>query len=146
MSDQILSVSRVIPAPAAAIFEVLADPSRHAEIDGSGSVRKARLTDPVRLEMGSRFGMEMHVGVPYRITNMVVEFEEGRLIAWRHFGRHRWRYELEPVEGGTLVTESFDWSTSPVGKMLELLRYPERHEHNMEKTLERLEAVVTSDS
>ncbi|MCP5025356.1 MAG: dimethyladenosine transferase [Actinomycetia bacterium] len=146
MSDQIVSVSRVIAAPANQIFDVLADPARHAEIDGSDSVRKARLTDPVRLRMGSRFGMDMHIGVPYRITNVVVEFEEGRLIAWRHFGRHRWRYELEPVQAGTRVTESFDWSTSPVGKILELLHYPERHGPHMETTLERLEAVVTSGS
>ncbi len=33
------SVERVIPAPAEKIFDLLADPSRHREIDGSGSVR-----------------------------------------------------------------------------------------------------------
>jgi hypothetical protein len=146
MTDQIVSRSRVIDAPASKIFGVLADPARHAEIDGSGSVRQARLTDPQRLELGSRFGMDMRIGVPYRITNVVVEFDEDRLIAWRHFGRHRWRYELEPVEGGTKVTESFDWSTSPIGWVLELMGYPDKHGPNIETTLERLEAVVTNES
>ncbi|MCP3913051.1 MAG: dimethyladenosine transferase [Actinomycetia bacterium] len=144
MSDKTVSRTRVIAAPANEIFNILADPTRHPEIDGSGSVRKARLTDPERLELGSRFGMDMHIGVPYRITNTVVEYEQDRLIAWRHFGRHRWRYELEPVDGGTRVIESFDWSTSPIGKLLELARYPQRHGPHIEETLERLEAAVTS--
>ncbi len=144
MSDKTVSRARVIAAPANEIFNILADPTRHPEIDGSGSVRKARLTDPERLELGSRFGMDMHIGVPYRITNTVVEYEQDRLIAWRHFGRHRWRYELEPVDGGTRVIEAFDWSTSPIGKLLELARYPQRHGPHIEETLERLEAAVTS--
>ncbi|MCP3856002.1 MAG: dimethyladenosine transferase [Actinomycetia bacterium] len=144
MSEKTVSRTRVIAAPANEIFNILADPTRHPEIDGSGSVRKARLTDPERLELGSRFGMDMHIGVPYRITNTVVEYEQDRLIAWRHFGRHRWRYELEPVDGGTRVIESFDWSTSPIGKLLELARYPQRHGPHIEETLERLEAAVTS--
>ena len=52
------------------------------------------------------------MGVPYLTKNTVVEYDEDRLIAWRHLGKHRWRYELEPVEGGTKVTETFDWSTA----------------------------------
>ena len=31
----------------------------------------------------------------------VVEFEEDRRIAWRHYGHHIWRYTLEPTDGGT---------------------------------------------
>ena len=54
-------------------------------------------------------------GCPYRTDNTVVEFEEGRLIAWCHFNRHRWRYELEPLgDGSTLVTETFDGRTALV--------------------------------
>jgi hypothetical protein len=71
-----------------------------------------RGADPEPLRLGTKFGMNMKIGVPYLITNTVVEYEQDRLIAWRHWGRHRWRYELEPVEGGTEVTESFDWSTA----------------------------------
>ena len=40
--------------------------------------------------------MDMKKGAPYKIKNKVVEFEPDRLIAWRHVGLHRWRYELEP--------------------------------------------------
>ena len=74
----------------------------------------------------------------------MVEYEENRLIAWQHFGKHRWRYELEPVEGGTEVTETFDWSTSTSPKALELAGYPERHLGNIERSLERLEEMATA--
>lgn len=140
--SRVVSVSREIAAPPDAIFDLLADPSRHADFDGSGTVQSAR-GESTRLELGSKFGMDMKMGVPYRITNEVVEFEENRRIAWRHFGGHRWRYELEPTDTGTLVTESFDWSTARVPKFIELMKYPTKHVPNMEKTLERLEAAVT---
>jgi uncharacterized protein YndB with AHSA1/START domain len=140
--DQIVSVSRVIDAPAERIFDVLADPSQHPALDGSGTVRRYR-GEPQRLKLGSRFGMGMHYVVPYRIKNTVVEFEDGRLIAWRHFGGHRWRFELQPDEdGATRVTESFDWSTAVSPKFIELAGYPRRHVPNMEATLQRLAAEV----
>lgn len=138
-----VSVSRVIPAPPERIFAVLTDPARHAEIDGSGSVQASRWSSDDRLVLGTKFGMAMRIGLPYRITNEVVEYEPDRRIAWRHFGGHRWRYELEPVEGGTRVTETFDWSTARVPVFIELARYPKRHVPSMERTLERLEGVVT---
>ncbi len=74
----------------------------------------------------------------------MVEFEENRLIAWAHFGGHRWRYELEPIDEGTRVTETFDWSTAKAPKFIELMGYPKKHPANMEKTLERLESHVTA--
>ena len=99
--------------------------------------------DPEPLVLGSKFGMNMRIGLPYRIQNEVVEYEKDRLIAWQHFGRHRWRYEFEPVDGGTKVTETFDWSTSRSPRFIELMGYPKKHPANMDKTLERLEAVAT---
>ena len=97
MSERVVSVSRVIKASPEAIFDVLADPARHAEIDGSGMVQKLH-GESNRLALGSKFGMDMKMGIlPYRMTNTVVEFEPDRLIAWQHFFHHRWRYELEPV-------------------------------------------------
>jgi uncharacterized protein YndB with AHSA1/START domain len=146
VSDRVVSVSRVIPAPPEKIFAVLADASTHPLIDGSGTVRETRDAAPEPLRLGTRFGMRMKLGVPYLITNTVVEYEQDRLIAWRHWGRHRWRYELEPVEGGTRVTESFDWSTALVPKFIELVGYPTRHPPAMERTLERLERLVTTGS
>lgn len=144
MSDkQKVSVSRTIAASPEAIFDVLADPSQHHLIDGSSTVQ-ASTSGPERLQLGSKFGMKMKFqGVPYRMTSTVKEFEENRLIAWAHFGKHRWRYELEPTDGGTIVTESFDWSTAASAKFIELGGYPKRHVANLTATLERLDQHVT---
>jgi uncharacterized protein YndB with AHSA1/START domain len=146
VSSRVVSVSRVIPAPPEQIFAVLADASMHPLIDGSGTVRDVRGEDPEPLRLGSKFGMNMKMGVPYLITNTVVEYEQDRLIAWRHWGRHRWRYELEPVDGGTKVTESFDWSTALVPKAIEMAGYPAKHPPAMERTLERLAQVVSGEA
>ncbi|MDL5157573.1 SRPBCC family protein [Actinomycetospora termitidis] len=145
MSDRQVSRSIVVDAPPSAVFEVLADPRRHGEFDGSGTVRSA-IRGPERLSLGDTFGMSMRIGVPYTISNTVVEFEEGRRIAWRHVGHHRWRYELEPVDGGTQVTETFDWSDSRAPLVLELLRYPAVNTRAIEKTLPRLKAYLEGRS
>src|ERR1700712_5590888 len=105
------TVERFIPAPPEAIFDLLADPARHREIDGSGALRDAKAGSQ-RLTLGSRFGMAMKVGIPYSMVSTVVEFEENRRIAWQtrgptplgRFAAGRiWRYEIEPADGGSLV-------------------------------------------
>lgn len=143
MSDsRVVSVERRIEAAPSAIFDLLADPSAHSRFDGSDTVVSARDGNPERLDLGSRFGMDMRLGLPYKISNEVVEFEEDRLIAWRHFGHHVWRYRLQPVDGATLVTESFDWSKARFPPFYEWVGYPDRHLVNMEKTLARLAELV----
>ena len=62
--ERVARVERVIPADAATIFDVLADPTQHSLIDGSGSVRQTRGDPPERRALGSTFGMRMHIGVP----------------------------------------------------------------------------------
>ena len=116
MSDRIVTVSATIPAPPETLFEILATPRRHAEIDGSGTVQ-GTTSGPERLSLGSTFGMSMRRVAPYRITSKVVEFEEGRRIAWRPSEQgkkqpgHLWRWELEPIDDGrTRVTHTYDWT------------------------------------
>jgi hypothetical protein len=132
--SKIVSVSQFVSAPPAQIFELLASPHMHPMIDGSGSVRGG-LSGPQRLSLGATFGMSMRIGLPYRITNTVVEFEEGKRIGWRHFGGHVWRYILEPVEGGTLVTEQFDYSTNRANWFLRMMKAIPNNEVSMRKTL-----------
>ena len=143
-----VSVDRVIAAPPEKIFDVLADPSQHPVIDGSGTVKDTRGEQPARLSLGSKFGMSMRLGIPYAITNTVVEFEEGQRIAWRHIGGHRWRYELEPVGSGTRVRETYDWSTAMLGTRLYIVAtgWPKRAEKAMTQTLERLDARVAGSA
>jgi uncharacterized protein YndB with AHSA1/START domain len=113
----VVSVDRFIAAPPQAIFDLLADPARHSEIDGSGTVQGPRGGTSERLKMGSQFGMSMKMGVPYAMVSTVIEFDEPKSIAWqtrgptrlgRFVGGRIWRYELEETEGGTQVTESWD--------------------------------------
>ena len=120
------------------IFDLLADPRRHNEIDGSGTVQSAQINAPERLSLDATFGMQMKMGLPYKITNTVVEFEENKTIAWRHVGGHIWRYILEPVDGGTKVTEQFDWNKSKAPLILKLRKSPQDNAKSIEKTLENL--------
>jgi hypothetical protein len=148
--DQARVVSETIDvvAPPGVVFAILADPEQHTRIDGSGSVQKL-LKGPDRLSKGATFGMDMKLfGLPYRIRNTVVEFDEDRRIAWRHFGGHRWRYLLEPIEGGTRVTESFDYSRYGVAQRLviELAGFPARNRAGIAGTLVKLKEAAESDS
>ena len=139
--DKVVSRETVVPSPPGAIFDLLADPRRHCEIDGSGSVVQSAIDAPERLSLGAKFGMKMRIVVPYRMTNEVVEFEEGRRIAWRHFGGHIWRYILEPVDGGTKVTEQFDWNTNKSPLILRLTKAAGRNGKSIEKTLANLQKM-----
>ncbi|MGI9623983.1 MAG: SRPBCC family protein [Acidimicrobiales bacterium] len=126
------------------MFDVLTDPRQHPTIDGSGSVQGEFFGPDKLTGEGQTFGMKMKLhGLPYKIKSTVKEYDENRLIAWAHMGKHRWRYELEPVEGGTKVTETFDWSTAVSPKSIEIMGYPKKHRPNMEATLENLDAHVT---
>jgi uncharacterized protein YndB with AHSA1/START domain len=140
-------VTRHLAAAPAEVFAVLTDPTLHSVIDGSGTVVAPRDWAEAPLVLGSKFGMRMRMGVPYRMTSEVVEFDQDRLIAWRHPGHHVWRYELVPTDdGGTDVTETFDWAPARSPKALELVGYPARHEKSMVETLARLDAFLTNKS
>jgi hypothetical protein len=100
----------VIDSNAAKIFDYLARPASHSLFDGSSTVQGV-LSGPERLFLGAKFGMEMKIKVPYRITNEVVAFAENRLITWRHLMKWTWSYELVDLgNGSTQVTETFDAS------------------------------------
>lgn len=142
IKNEVARVSKIISASPEAIFELLANPASHALIDGSGSVKASQSTSPQRLALGSKFGMSMKIGVPYKITNEVVEFEENQRIAWRHFGGHIWRYVLEPVPGqsnATQVTEEFDWKSNKSKLMLKVMNAFKNNHRNIEKTLDRMQ-------
>jgi uncharacterized protein YndB with AHSA1/START domain len=148
------SVERVIPAPPDSIFALLADPRRHRDIDGSGSVREAKGT-PQRVKLGDKFGMQMKAGIPYSMVSTVIEFEDDRRIAWQSrppgvFGKisggRIWRYELEPVDGGTRVRETWDISQEVGTKAF--LRNSRVHQHtreSMEKTLANIEQLLATN-
>jgi hypothetical protein len=136
------AASIVINAPADQIFDVLARPGRHALFDGSGTV-VGNASGPERVGLGDKFGMGMRIKLPYRMTNEVVEFDEGRRIAWAHISRHRWRYELEVIDANTTkVTETFDGRTSRFPPALKLMNAYENNEKAIAKTLVRLKHMM----
>ena len=112
-NPKVKSAQIVIQAAPSVIFSILANPQRHKDIDGSSTIT-ANISGPKELVLGSKFGMKMHLGIDYRILNTVVEYKKDELIAWRHLGRWRWRYELVNLgNGSTRVIESFDGSYAP---------------------------------
>ncbi len=142
-------VSRTVQvqAPAAEIFDIVADPHRHGELDGSGTVMDT-VTGPQRLAKDAKFSVQMKQhGVPYRITSTVTDYDDGRVVEWRHPMGHRWRWELTPLsENSTRVTETFDYSQigSVKAMGLELFRVPKQNAAGIEATLRQLEARYPS--
>ena len=136
-------VARAVEVPASAddVFALVADPHRHGELDGSGTVRDT-VSGPQRLSQGAQFSVAMkQFGVRYRITSTVTRIEDGRLVEWRHPAGHRWRWELTPLTPtSTRVTETFDYSTVPAvqGKVFELLGVPRKNAAGIEATLRQL--------
>ena len=154
MDGDVVSVERVIPAPPEAIFDLVADAGKHPVIDGSGTVKEAKPGAPERLALGSKFGMNMKLGVSYSMVNEVIEFEDNRRIAWqakprgpmgRLAGGRIWRYELEPVDGGTRVRESWDISRDHQRAFFKRMgSLQARTKESMEKTLARIEEIVAT--
>jgi len=127
MADDRVSATATIDAPADVIFAVLADPARHAAIDGTGWVRQP-LDSPPLTAAGQIFRMAMHhdnhPDGGYRMANRVQVFDPPHAIGWEpghyaddgslRFGGWTWRYDLAPAgPGRTSVTLTYDWSAVP---------------------------------
>jgi uncharacterized protein YndB with AHSA1/START domain len=163
-----VNVERTIAAPAAAVFAALTDPSTHALIDGSGALREVDgSTSTPRLRAGSVFITPMgrrlrrltrvdviQVGVAMlvrgRMRNVVVEYDENLRIAWRNFGRHVWRYELQAADDAdgprTVVRETFDYATNLSPWLLEWAGFPAHNRRAMNQTLAALDRLLTTTS
>ena len=147
-----VTVSRRIEADAGTIFAILADPTRHTDIDGSEMLRGA-LTDTAVSGVGDVFVLKMYLerlGGDYQMANEVVEYEQDRRIAWeprRHdaeapVGGHLWGYELTPDgDHATIVTEIFDcarWAEEDKP----FIDYGRNWIPAMTETLERLDQTI----
>jgi uncharacterized protein YndB with AHSA1/START domain len=154
MTNYVLTVERTIKAPPEAIFDVLSDAAKHSLIDGSGMLQGTgdRQSEPLGPDV--TFGMHMKLVMRYSTVNRVVDFEPQRRIAWQTgptgaWGRvlagRIWRYELEPVDGGTRVVESWDITPDHQRFLLKLGGiYWGKTRRDMERTLARLDALVTA--
>jgi uncharacterized protein YndB with AHSA1/START domain len=142
---KVVSATREIAAQADKIFEFIADPSLQPRWDGNDNLAEAPAGQRVRT-VGDVFTMTLTMGSDR--TNHVVEFEEGRLIAWRPSepGKqppgHLWRWELEPMGSRTRVTHTYDWS-----QLTDEKRLPRARDTTADKLLasiERLAALAES--
>ncbi|HWS91279.1 MAG TPA: SRPBCC family protein [Mycobacterium sp.] len=120
-----VSRSVEVAAPAAELYAWAADPWRHRELDGSGTVRD-NIKMPTELVVGSKFSTNMKMyGVPYRITSTVTALKPNEVVEWRHPVGHRWRWEFESLSPTrTRVTETFDYREA--GAIKNRLKYYER--------------------
>jgi hypothetical protein len=124
--DQV-STTLTVSASAAKVFAVLADPTTHAAIDGTGWVQESVDRAPLT-EVGQIFRMDMyHANHPdgsYQVVNKVSVFDSPSTIAWLtgyekddgelEFGAWVWRYDLVPLgPASTEVTLTYDWSAVP---------------------------------
>jgi uncharacterized protein YndB with AHSA1/START domain len=139
-----VETSRLIEADAAVIFEFIADPARQPLWDGNDNLAKAPPGQRVR-SVGDVFRMTLTRGTVRH--NHVVEFEEGRLIAWRPSEPggeppgHLWRWTLEPVDDKTtLVTHTYDWTQLTDPSRLERARATTADK--LDRSVERLAALV----
>jgi hypothetical protein len=156
MDTERINRSRTIAAGAAAVFAVLADPSAHAEIDGTGWVRGS--VDGARITgAGQVFRMAMyhpnHPDKDYKIANLVEVFDEPRSIAWKpgtespetgelSFGGWTWRYDLEAIDPSqTTVTLTYDWSAVPP-EVREHIQFPPFGMDHLDNSLQHLSDLV----
>lgn len=160
MTDEVITEIATIKAPPTTVFRILADPTTHAVIDGTGWVRESldgrQLTD-----VGQMFRMAMYhdnhpVGT-YEMVNQVIAFEPPRTIAWKpgqdlagdgniEFGGWIWRYDLTPL--GPFETEvvlTYDWSAVPA-TLREHIQFPPFPLDHLTNSLGNLGDLATAAS
>jgi hypothetical protein len=164
MTHDNMSVSTTVNASVDAVFGVLADPTTHQAIDGTGWVRESRDGKPLT-ETGQIFRVGMyhdnHPNKLYEMANRVEVFEPPRAIAWqpgserRHipghpdpddtaldFGGWIWRYDLEPVgDDRTEVTLTYDWSAVPPA-IREQIGFPPFDRQHLDNSLKHLAGLA----
>jgi hypothetical protein len=156
MEAERVTASTTIEAAQEAVFAVLADPSAHADIDGTGWVCGS-LDDDRITAAGQVFRMAMyhpnHPDGDYKIANRVEVFDEPRAIAWQpgqesaetgelSFGGWIWRYDLEAIgPSRTTVTLTYDWSAVP-SHIREYLQFPPFGPDHLDNSLQHLSRLV----
>jgi hypothetical protein len=156
MEAERVTASITIEAVSEAVFAVLADPSAHAAIDGTGWVRGSLDGDRITAA-GQVFRMAMyhpnHPDKDYKMANLVEVFDEPRAIAWKpgtespetgelSFGGWIWRYDLEATGPSlTTVTLTYDWSAVPP-HIREYIQFPPFGPDHLDNSLQHLSDLV----
>ncbi|REF29133.1 SRPBCC family protein [Calidifontibacter indicus] len=146
-----ITVTRTIEAPADAVFEVLTNPKRHREFDGSGFVRSEDQGDRITAT-GQVFTMNMegdHMGGEYKTDNHVTGYVKDKLVAWQTAPAGtepkgwEWVWELEPNgQRETQVSLTYDWSKVTDKELLQKISFPLVPEADLQESLQLLSSVV----
>lgn len=152
MAENKIIVQRTINAPSAEVFEVLSNPERHVELDGSGFIKSDEKSNRIE-QVGDVFTMNMegdHMGGEYQTENHVVGYDENKLLAWQTAPAGseppgwQWVWELES-EGSdtTLVRLTYDWDKVTDQGLLEKVGFPLVKEEQLEASLVKLDEAVS---
>ena len=158
MTEENVSATTTISASAETVFAVLADPSRHAAVDGTGRVRDSvdgqRLTGSGQIFRVAMYH-ENHPDGSYEMCNLVLAFEPPRVISWKpgymspatgklEFGGWIWRYDLTQLgPDETKVTLSYAWSEVGPGPR-QRIQFPPFPADHLDNSLSHLAAIVAS--
>lgn len=152
MDDTKVTVERVIPASTADLFDVLSNPKRHADLDGSGFIVSDANAERIQ-RVGDVFTMNMtgdHMGGDYQTDNHVVGYADNSLLAWQTapVGTEpkgwQWVWELEPqAADSTLVRHTYDWSAVTDNDLLATVKFPLVSEDQLQDSLVRLDEAVS---
>lgn len=159
MTNDSVSATTTVKAPAEAVFSLLADPTQHPAIDGTGRVLEALDPEPLTAS-GQVFRMAMyheHHWNPdgrYRMANVVRVFAPPRAISWEpgqeaddgslSFGGWVWRYDLTPLDPSTTeVTLTYDWSAVPPFVRQRFEHLPPFASDHLDRSLSHLAGLVT---
>ena len=158
MTNDTITATITIPAAAEAVFGVLADPTTHAAIDGTGWVRDS-LDGKTLTGDGQIFRIAMyhdnHPAKNYEMANKVVVFDRPHVIAWQpgqdaagdgtlSFGGWIWRYDIHG-EGSSEshVTLTYDWSAVPP-ELREHIPFPPFDPTHLENSLKHLSDLAAA--
>lgn len=160
MEVERVTASTTIEASPQAVFAVLADPSTHAAIDGTGWVQEVVDRAPLAV-LGQLFRMDMyHAGHPsgdYQVVNKVQVFDAPRAIGWLtgqelgdgqlEFGGWVWRYDLAPIGSSeTDITLTYDWSAVPQFIRERGIQFPPFGPVHLTNSLQHLSDLVTRNT
>ncbi|MDQ6838116.1 MAG: SRPBCC family protein [Actinomycetota bacterium] len=154
MTNESLSATVTIKAAAETVFAIIADPTSHAAIDGTGWVREPLDANNQLTAAGQIFQMAMyhnnHPDGSYQTANKVVVFDPPSAIAWKtgtadlEFGEWIWRYDLTPIsQSETEVKLSYDWSAVPAFRR-EYIQFPPFAPDHLHNSLNHLAELVPS--
>lgn len=157
LEGRTLSVGRLVHAPAAEIFAVLRDPSRHADLDPKEMNRAPVNADLALIEkVGDEFTLNMFAeseGGEYRMKNIVTRYDEDVVISWKPQSEPRdmplgqqWTWDLEAEDDETTyVTLIYDWEDITDAEWLAHNSFPHFPIDTFKASVDALAELVEDD-